>query len=86
MWITGQVVDDRGEPLAGVTVEVSGPAPAAKKAFVTNGRGQYVMQDLRPGVYTLTFARSGFSTVHRTSIELSTFVAIVNAKLTGCGV
>jgi hypothetical protein len=40
-----------------------------------------VFQDLRPGVYTITFSRSGFSTVCRETAWLDTFVSTINAKL-----
>jgi protocatechuate 3,4-dioxygenase beta subunit len=81
MWITGQVVDDRGRALRDVTIEASGPPAAGRRAGVTNAQGQYVLQDLRPGVYTITFARSGFSTVERKTDALTTYVATINARL-----
>jgi protocatechuate 3,4-dioxygenase beta subunit len=81
MWITGQVVDDLGRSLDGVTIEVSGPPGIGKRAAVSNAKGQYVMQDLRPGAYTITFAHPGFSTLQRTTDQLSTFVATINVRL-----
>lgn len=81
MWITGQVYDDRGCGLPDVKIEASGERAGVKRAGVTNARGQYVLQDLRPGVYTITFARTGFSTVERTTDPLTTYVATVNAQL-----
>jgi protocatechuate 3,4-dioxygenase beta subunit len=80
MWITGRVVDDRGGALGGVTIEVSGPPGIGRRAAVSDAQGHYVMQDLRPGAYTITFARPGFLTLHRTD-QLSTFVATINARL-----
>ena len=94
MWITGQVVDDRGQGLRDVTIEASGPHTAGRvptasaaagrpgrRAGVTNARGEYVLQDLRPGAYTITFARSGFSTVERKTDALTNYVATINARL-----
>ena len=82
MWINGQVVDKRGRPLAGVTVQANGPSSLpSPRVAVSNAAGQYVMCDLRPGVYTITFARPGFSTQKRKSVELGAFVATVNAEL-----
>jgi len=43
--------------------------------------GQYVLQDLKPGAYTLTFARPGFSKVERQTDALTTYVATINARL-----
>jgi len=81
MWITGQVVDDRGRALPDVAIEASGPHASGRREGVTNAHGHYVLQDLRPGVYTITFARSGFSTLARTTDALTTYVATINARL-----
>ena len=81
MWITGQVVDDRGRALPGVTIEAFGLGTIGKRAVITNARGLYVMQDLPPGNYTITFTRSGFATLKRQADRLSTYVATINACL-----
>lgn len=82
MWINGQIFDQRGRPLSGVTIEASGPAIASQRRVATsNAVGHYVMCDLRPGTYTMTFARPGFFTHKRTSLELANFVATVNVEL-----
>ena len=81
MWITGQVFDDRGEVLAGVSVEASGPAPIHRRSVMSNLEGQYVLRDLPPGVYTITFSLPGYSTLKRAAIDLSGYVATINAQL-----
>src|SRR5262249_25589423 len=44
--------------------------------------GQYRVEDLRPGTYTVTFTLQGFSTYKREGIELTgSFTATVNADL-----
>ena len=49
---------------------------------MTDSDGTYRILDLRPGVYTVTFALTGFSTVKREGIELpAAFTATVNAEL-----
>ena len=85
MWITGQVVDESGRALSGVTIEASGASASSRQGVVTNAMGQYVLQDLRPGAYTITFARTGFSKVERKTDALTTFVATVNACLLAGG-
>jgi hypothetical protein len=60
-------------------VLASGPVVA--RAGVSNAQGQYVIQDLRSGPYTITFACPGFSTLTRTIGQLTTFVATINARL-----
>ena len=38
---------------------------------MTSGTGQYAIEDLRPGTYTVTFTLAGFTTVKREGIELT---------------
>jgi hypothetical protein len=81
--IAGLVRDTSGAVLPGVTVEVSSPALIEKvRSAVTDGEGQYKIVDLRPGVYTVLFTLTGFSTFRREAIELSAgFTATINADL-----
>jgi len=85
MWITGQVCDDRGRALPDVTIEAWGPGAAGRRAGLTNAQGHYVLQDLRPGAYTIIFARSGFSTLERKTDSLTSYVATINARLESSG-
>jgi hypothetical protein len=77
------VRDTSGAVLPGVTVEASSPALIEKvRTGVTDGQGLYKIIDLRPGVYTVTFAVQGFNTVRREGIELvAAFTATVNAEM-----
>src|SRR3954468_22569403 len=62
--IVGTVKDASGAVLPGVSVEASSPALIEKtRSVVTNGTGQYSIEDLRPGTYTVTFTLTGFATV-----------------------
>ncbi len=81
--IAGVVRDASGAVLPGVTVEASSPALIEKvRVAVTDGGGQYRVENLRPGVYSVTFTLPGFSIARRDGIELSgTFVASVNGEL-----
>jgi hypothetical protein len=86
--IVGTVRDASGAVLPGVTVEASSPALIEKaRSVVTNGVGQYSIEDLRPGTYTVSFALSGFTTVKREGVQLAgSFIATVNADLKVGGV
>jgi hypothetical protein len=81
--ITGTVRDATGAVLPGVTVEVSSPALIEKaRTAVTDGIGQYKILELSPGTYTVSFALTGFSTVRREGIVLTTgFTATINSEL-----
>ena len=81
--IAGTVKDVSGAVLPGVTVEASSPALIEKvRAAVSDGTGQYRIEDLRPGTYKVTFTLTGFSAFQREGIELTgSFTATVNAEL-----
>src|SRR4051812_49610403 len=81
--IAGVAKDSTGAVLPGVTVEASSPALIEKsRIVVTDGQGLYEIADVRPGVYSMTFTLSGFSTVRRDEINLpASFTATVNAEL-----
>jgi hypothetical protein len=81
--IAGEVRDTTGAGLSEVTVEVTSPALIERvRSALTDGSGRYSITNLRPGVYTVTFALSGFRSVIRENIELtSDFTATVSADL-----
>jgi hypothetical protein len=81
--ITGLVRDTSGAVLPGVTVEASSPALIEKvRTVTTDAQGRYSIVDLRPGVYTVTFTLTGFSTVRREGIELAaSFTAPLNVDM-----
>src|SRR5438105_5215267 len=61
--IAGVARDTTGAVLPGVTVEAASPALIEKvRTVVTDGAGAYRIVDLRPGVYTVTFTLTGFTT------------------------
>src|SRR6476661_1173128 len=81
--IAGTAKDSSGAVLPGVTVEAASPVLIEKsRTVVTDATGQYKIENLRPGSYTVTFTLTMFTTVKRENIELTgTFVATVNADM-----
>jgi hypothetical protein len=81
--ITGVVRDTSGAVLPGVTVEAASPVLIEKvRSVVSDGTGQYRIENLRPGPYTVTFTLPGFSTSRREGLELTgSFTATVNAEM-----
>ena len=70
--VAGTVRDSSGAVLPGVTVEAVSPVLIERvRTAVTDGSGQYRITELPPGVYTLTFTLSGFSTLRRDELNLS---------------
>ena len=55
--IAGQVKDASGAVLPGVTVEAASPALIEKvRSVVTDDTGQYRIENLRPGAYSVSFS------------------------------
>jgi hypothetical protein len=81
--IAGVVRDQSGAVIPAAIVEASSPALIeGHKSTITDSSGQYRIIDLRPGVYTVTFARTGFQTLKRENIALdATFTVTVNGDL-----
>ena len=81
--IAGVVKDNSGGILPNVTVEASSPVLIEKsRTAVSDASGQYRVDQLRPGTYTVTFTLPGFSTFRREGVEISEgFTAPVPATL-----
>src|SRR6185295_4138345 len=79
----GVVKDTTGAVLPGVTVEAASPALIEQvRTATSDANGAYKIENLRPGVYTLTFSLPGFSTVKKDGIELSSnFTATINGDM-----
>ena len=86
--IAGEVTDDTGAVLPGVTTEAASPALIeGVRTAITDGSGNYAITELRPGTYTVTFTLPGFSTVIREELELVTgFTANVSVQMQVGGV
>jgi hypothetical protein len=81
--ISGTVTDATGNILPGVTVEARSPALIEQvRTAVTNGSGQYQIVELRPGTYSVAYTLTGFSTLVREGIELTSgFTATLDVQL-----
>src|SRR6187401_2146534 len=80
--IAGAVQDSSGAALPEVTVQAESSARIEKiRTVATDGSGQYRIEELRPGIYTITFIREGFRTHVQTGIEItSAFTVSGNAQ------
>src|SRR6185503_1568407 len=81
--LAGTVRDASGAVLPGVTVEAASSVLIEKvRTAVTDGAGQYRIENLPPGTYTLTYSLPGFVTVKRDGVELSgSGVLTINSDL-----
>jgi hypothetical protein len=69
--ILGTATDPSGAVIAGATVVVHADDTGLEKTATTNGSGQYIVQYLVPGSYTVTVSSSGFSQSVRKGITLA---------------
>ena len=73
--IAGAVRDASGGALSDVTVQAESAALIEKvRTSVTDGSGQYRIENLRPGMYTLTFTREGFRPYVREGVQITSCV------------
>ena len=66
--ISGTVKDDRGNPIAGVTI--SAAAPTGTYRVATDARGFYSIVNISPDTYTLTFTAKGYETAVITGVTV----------------
>jgi len=70
--ILGQVTDESGAVLPGVTVTAKSPAlQVPEVSDVTNGRGEYRLSPLPIGTYVVEYSLQGFQTVRREDLRLT---------------
>jgi len=69
--ILGSVMDPQGSVIAGATVVVRADATGQEKTVKTTGDGQYRVQYLVPGIYTVTVSSPGFAQTTRSGIQLA---------------
>src|SRR6185369_17171707 len=81
--IAGVVRDPSGAVLPGVSIEAASPALIEKvRTAVSDGAGQYRLENLTPGVYKITYTLPGFNTFERDGVEITTGVTVtINADM-----
>jgi hypothetical protein len=80
--ITGTVTDRSGAVMAGVEVTARNVGTNVETIGVSNADGVYVVPNLPPGTYALTFQKDGFKEIEQPSITLeSTQVAGINVVM-----
>mgnify|MGYP002630413794 CR=1 FL=1 len=82
--LRGAVVDQQGAGLPGVTITASSPDVLRPQTDVTNERGEYRLNNLPPGSYTLTADLPGFASFRREGILVrvgATFAVDITMQL-----
>src|SRR6266851_6559475 len=79
--IRGTVTDVSGAVLPDVTVTVVNTNTGVTKTLTTNQDGLYDTSSIVAGTYEITFAKTGFQKLVRSSISLQVGQTTVNAQL-----
>lgn len=80
--ITGTITDASGAVVPNVGVTARDMDTNVNTKTVTNGSGIYLLSDLPPGTYELTFQRAGFKEIKQLGVHLiSTQVAQINRTM-----
>jgi hypothetical protein len=70
--VQGTVKDPTGAVIPGATVEVSSPALIGKKTATTDSGGFFHIEQLPPGIYSITVNAAGFAPSTQNNLELRT--------------
>src|SRR5438552_9206250 len=70
--LAGVAKDASGAVMPGVTVEAASPVLIEKvRTAISDGTGQYKIENLRPGTYSVSFMLTGFNVVKRDGVEVT---------------
>jgi hypothetical protein len=80
--VSGQVTDQQGAIIAGAAIQMTEPTTNSTLTTTSNEAGRYVIVNVPPGTYTMTFSKPGFTNfrVNDTVVSVGTAVT-VNAVL-----
>src|SRR6266446_5015913 len=69
--ITGVVTDSTGASIEGAIVSVSGTSLMQPRSVKSQADGIYLLEQLPPGEYSVTYSQSGFQTVVHNGVVLA---------------
>jgi hypothetical protein len=70
--IVGAVEDPTGAALPGVQITAIKTETGASRRVTTSAHGDFVLNSMEPGTYTVTFSLSGFNTIQLENVILTT--------------
>src|SRR5262245_31915753 len=69
--LVGNVVDQNGAVLPGVSITITNTGTGLKLETTTDGTGSYVFRNLLPGEYSMTLSHTGFKEMRQADIIVS---------------
>jgi hypothetical protein len=80
--VAGQVTDQQGAAIPGVDIKLTDPSTNIALTTQSNGAGRFIIANVNPGSYNITFGKAGFSTraVNKQDVRVSEILTI-NATL-----
>ena len=84
--LRGQVTDEQGGALPGVTVLITDQNAGTYREIITGADGSFFAAQLLPGVFTVTAALPGFSTFERTDFDIVMAIGGIEETITVSGV
>lgn len=68
--LTGTISDATGAVVSGATVTIRSEAQAVERTATTSEEGTYTVPQLRPGVYTVVVAQTGFTEATASEVQI----------------
>ena len=59
--VSGQVTDQQGAIIPGVEIKLTDPSTNITLTTTTNDSGRFIITNVTPGTYNITFSKAGFS-------------------------
>jgi len=69
--VVGTVSDPTGAVVVGAAVKLTDTSTGISRTTVTNDAGRYILPNVTPGKYDITFAKPGFSTTKATGEQIT---------------
>ncbi len=74
--LSGRVVDEAGQALSGVSIQVVSTDRRAVQTAFTDADGRYAFKNLQVGQYSLTFSAINFAELRRRDVIVSTAATV----------
>ena len=73
--VSGRVVDQTGQALPGVTVQIVSADRAISRTLTTDNDGRYSVRELPAGQYDVTFSAINFADLRRRHVSVTSSIA-----------